>query len=231
MSEVDQNALELLTKRVAGDMAGGLGMILVRIGEQAGLFAALAEGSATSQELALRAGLAERYVREWASAMAAAGYVGYEPADTRFSLSPEQEMVFAREGTPYYAPPFADMMVSIANDEPLVTRAFRTGEGIPWGDHNSCLFCSTERLTSQSVLPQLITKWIPQVTGGLDRLAGAARIADIGCGRGKTVMALASAFPDATVYGFDFHQPSVDHAREAAAKEGLTNVCFVAGRA
>lgn len=231
MSAIDQSTLDALAKRVAGDMAGGLGMLLVRLGEQTGLFVALARGAATSEELAERAGLAERYVREWASAMAAAGYIGYDPASTCFSLSAEQAVVFATEGSPYYAPPLSDMLMSIALDQPMVVDAFRTGEGIPWGAHDGCLFCATERLTGQSVLPQLIHKWLPQAGVDLPRLGEAARIADIGCGRGKAVIALARAFPLAQVYGFDFHQPSIDHATAAAAEAGLANARFVTGPA
>ncbi|SKC05156.1 Methyltransferase domain-containing protein [Sphingopyxis flava] len=231
MSTIEKSAVELLAQRIAGDMAGGLGMILVHIGEQTGLFVALAQGSASSQELADRAGLAERYVREWASAMAAAGYILYDPADARFSLSPEQETVFASEGNSYYAPPFSDMLVSIAKDESLVVDAFRTGEGIPWGDHNACLFCSTERLTSQTVLPQLIQKWLPQVHIDLNCEGSVPRIVDIGCGRGKAAIAMAEAFPHASVYGLDLHQPSVERARDAAASAGLSNAHFIAAPA
>lgn len=228
MDEIDQDALEALSKQVAADVAGGLGIILLRIGEQTGLFAALAKGPATSAELAERGGLAERYVREWASAMAAAKYVTYDPATAAFSLSPEQEQVFAQPGTPRYAPPYGDLLVSIAHDEGLVTEAFRTGEGIPWGAHHGCLFCSTERLTGQMVIPQLIHNWLPRIAGDLPP---APRIADIGCGRGKAVLALAKAFPQAEVYGFDLHEPSIAYAREETLAEGVGNAHYVAGPA
>lgn len=228
MSEIDQGVLEALSKQVAADVAGGLGIILLRIGEQTGLFAALAQGPATSVELAERAGLAERYVREWASAMAAACYIAYDPAAAEFSLSPEQEEVFARPGAARYAPPYGDLLVAIAHDEALVTEAFRTGEGIPWGAHHGCLFCSTERLTGQMVVPQLIHNWLPQIAGDLPP---APRVADIGCGRGKAALALAKAFPQAEVHGFDLHEPSIAYARDMAAREGIGNAHYVVGPA
>lgn len=228
MSQIDTVRLEALAKRVAGDMAGAMGILLLRIGEQTGLFTSLAKGPATSAELAERAGLAERYVREWAAAMAAAEYVDYDPASAAFSLSPEQEQVFACEGSPAYSPPFGDLLVGLAHDEPMITEAFRTGAGVPWGAHNGCLFCCTEKRTGQTVVPQLIKAWLPKVSGALPP---APKIADIGCGRGRAVMAVGEAFPQAQVYGFDLHQPSIDHAREAAAAAGLDNVHFIAGPA
>lgn len=227
----DQMEVEELATRVAADVAGGLSTILVRIGEQTGLFTKLAEGEATSQELADRAGLAERYVREWASAMAAASYVSYDPAAARFFLTPAQALVFARAQAPCYAPPFADLLVAIAHDESKITEAFRTGEGIPWGDHHGCLFCSTERLTGQIVLPELVGKWLPQIEGGSARLGSGLKIADIGCGRGAAVIAMAKAFPTALVHGFDLHEPSIAHARQAAEHAGVHNAQFTAGPA
>lgn len=227
----DKKDVEELATRVAADVAGGLSTILVRIGEQTGLFAKLAEGMATSQALADRAGLAERYVREWASAMAAAGYISYEPASAGFFLTPAQALVFVHAQAPCYAPPFADLLIAVAHDESKITEAFRTGDGIAWGDHHACLFCSTERLTGQMVLPHLVRKWLPQVEGGSARLGSGLKIADIGCGRGAAVIAMAKAFPSALVYGFDLHEPSIAYARAAAEQAGVPNVRFIAGAA
>lgn len=229
-AEFRDQVSELATK-VASDVAGGLSTILVRVGEQTGLFASLADGESTSQELANRADLAERYVREWASAMAAAGYISYDPSSTRFFLNPAQALVFANAKAPCYAPPFAELLVAVAHDEGKLTQAFRTGEGIAWGDHHGCLFCSTERLTSQIVLPELVGKWLGQVEGGGERLGAGVRIADIGCGRGAAVIAMAKAFPAAFVHGFDLHAPSIDHARASAREAGVDNAQFTAGAA
>lgn len=226
-----KNEVSDLATKVASDVAGGLSTILVRVGEQTGLFASLAKGDATSQDLADRADLAERYVREWASAMAAAGYISYDPSSKRFFLNPAQALVFANSEAPCYAPPFADLLVAVSADEGKLTQAFRTGEGIAWGEHNGCLFCSTERLTSQIVLPDLVGKWLPQVEGGRERLGSGFRIADIGCGRGAAVIAMAKAFPAALVHGFDLHAQSIDHARARAMEEGLGNAQFTAGAA
>lgn len=227
----DRKDVEELATRVAADVAGGLSSILVRVGEQTGLFASLAQGAGTSQELADRAGLAERYVREWASAMAAAAYISYDAEAGRFWLTPAQALVFATPRAACYAPPFADLLVAVAHDEGKLADAFRTGDGIAWGDHHACLFCSTERLTGQIVLPQLVGKWLPQVTQAATPSGAGIRIADIGCGRGAAVIAMAKAYPAASVYGFDVHEPSIVHARAAASAAGVDNATFVAGAA
>jgi len=212
--------------KVMGDFAGALSALLVRVGEQNGLFAALAEGPADSVELARRSGAAERYVREWLAAMAAAGYVTYAPETGRFSLSEAQAALFAAPETPFYLPPFADLLVGVYNDEPKITQAFRTGAGIPWSDRHPCVFCGMERCSRPTTAAFLVNQWLPDAEGVVARLEAGGKAADIGCGRGGAVMAMARRFANATVHGFDLHDGSIAHAADAAREQGLDNARF-----
>jgi SAM-dependent methyltransferase len=233
MSEADGATSERteLMGKVMGDFAGAFSAVLVRIGEQTGLFRQLAVGAADSLELARRAGVTERYVREWLSAMAAAGYVSYDPPSRRFSLTPAQAALFAEEGTPFYLPPFADLLMGVYNDEPKITAAFKTGNGIPWGDRHACLFCGMERCSRSTTAAFLVEQWLPAVDGAFERLSAGAKVADIGCGRGGAVIAMAQRFPRSTVFGFDLHEPSVEHATQKARELGVSNARFAVAAA
>jgi hypothetical protein len=136
MAQLDENKLHEFVGKMLGDLGGALSVPGVRLGVRLGLFDALNEGGpATAGELARRAGgLTERYVREWALAQAANGYVGYDPATEAFSLSPEQAMVFVVKDSPVYLAAAFDMVAAMIEGEPKVENAFRTGAGVRWGD-------------------------------------------------------------------------------------------------
>jgi 2-polyprenyl-3-methyl-5-hydroxy-6-metoxy-1,4-benzoquinol methylase len=222
---------EQLMGKVMGEFAGAFSAVLVRVGEQTGLFKALAQGAADSEALAARAGVTERYVREWLAAMAAAGYVAYDPASRAFSLTEAQAALFAQEGTPFYLPPFADLLVGVNNVEPKITAAFKSGQGIPWGERHACLFCGMERCSRSTTAAYLVDQWLPAVPGAVERLTAGAKVADIGCGRGGAVLAMAQRFPKSTVWGFDLHEPSIAHATERAAELGVSNARFAVAAA
>jgi SAM-dependent methyltransferase len=220
----DQNKLEELQGKVIGDVAGSLGLLLAYIGDQLNLYSALAEiCPATSQEVAANTGLTERYVREWLSANAAGGYIEYDPTSQTFSMTPEQALVFAAEGHPACMQGFFQAVVSNYADEPKATKAFRTGEGIPWADHSACLFCGTERFFKPMYAANLVESWIPALDGVQEKLKAGAKVADIGCGHGSSTIIMAQSFPNSTFHGFDFHRPSIEHAKERARAAGVAN--------
>jgi ubiquinone/menaquinone biosynthesis C-methylase UbiE len=175
----------------------------------------------TSEQLAAATGLHERSVREWLAANATAHYVKYDSGSETFSLSPEQAVVFAGEGNPQCAQGFFQNIMSLFIDEPKVTEAFRTGKGVPWSDRHPCLFCGTERFFRPHYAKSVAKKWIPALEGVKERLDAGGRVADIGCGHGSSTIVMAKAFPNSTFYGFDFHGPSIEHARERAKEAGV----------
>ncbi len=221
--EVDKSKLEALQTKLMGDIAGSLGLILAYyMGDRLDLYSALAElGRATSQKLAESTGLDERYVREWLSANAAAGYVNYEPDSSSFYMSPEQVLIFAQEGHPACMQGFFQTVVSTYLDEPNVTEVFRTGKGLPWTAHSGCLFCGTERFFRPMYAANLIDKWLPALDGVVPKLEHGVKVADVGCGHGSSTILMAKAFPNSTFHGFDFHEASIEHARDRARAAGV----------
>lgn len=219
---INQGALEQLQGKVIGDVAGALGLLMAYMGDKLDLYSALAEISpATSKELADNTGMNERYLREWLSANAAAGYVNYDPATGRFAMSPEQAVVFAAEGHPACMQGFFQAVMSVYFDESKVVDVFRSGQGLPWSDHSPCLFCGTERFFRPMYAMNLINAWIPALEGVRAKLEAGARVADVGCGHGSSTILMAQAFPNSTFHGFDFHAPSIEHARERARAAGV----------
>ena len=87
----DQARFEAFGDRMLGMFNAGCTALLASIGGQDGSCSdamALA-GAVASEELAGRAGLNERYVREWLGGMTVAGVVEYDPTARAYSLPPE----------------------------------------------------------------------------------------------------------------------------------------------
>lgn len=222
LTAVNDTKLEELQGKVVSDVAGSLGILLAYMGDQLDLYSALAEiCPASSDELAASTGLKERYIREWLSANAAGGYVSYDPDTQKFTMSPEQALVFAAEGHPACMQGFFQAVMSTYADEPKATGIFRSGEGLPWGDHSTCLFCGTERFFRPMYAANLIDSWLPALNGVKAKLEAGAKVADVGCGHGSSTILMAKAFPNSTFHGFDFHGPSIDHARQRARDAGV----------
>ena len=227
MTALSDTKLETLLGKMVGDMGAAAVAPLVILGDRLGLYKALAkDGPMTTDDLAEQTGTTERYVREWCAAQAGSGYIDYDPATGLFGMSPEQQAVFADDESPtcmtggYYA--IGSMLI----DEPKITHAFRTGEGVSWGDHSECLFCGTEKFFRPGYRASLVAEWLPALDGVVEKLNRGGAVADIGCGHGASTLVIAEAFPDSTVVGFDFHEASIDCARARAGELGLANVRF-----
>ena len=222
MPAIDHEKLHAFVMKMLGDLGGAVSVPTVRLGMRLGLFDALDQGPASAAELAERAGgLHERYVREWALAQAANGYVDYDPATDRFSLNPEQQMVFANTESPVYLAGAFELAAAMIEAEPKVEDCFRKGTGVRWGDHAGCLFCATGAFFRPGYVNNIVQAWIPALDGVEGRLKAGARVADVGCGVGFSTLLMAQAYPESTFVGFDFHEPSIEEARRHAAAHGL----------
>jgi SAM-dependent methyltransferase len=151
----------------------------------------------------------------------AGGYVTYHPAQCTFSLSPEQAFALAQENSPAFVPGAFQLAAALVKDEPKITEAFRTGKGVGWHEHNHDLFTGTERLFRPGYVANLVSSWIPALDGAQAKLEAGALVADVGCGHGASTILMAEAFPRSEFVGFDYHQASIEHAREAAARAGV----------
>ncbi|MGV1681951.1 class I SAM-dependent methyltransferase [Sphingopyxis sp. NJF-3] len=218
---IDEDRLHAFVGKMLGDLGGGMSVPTVRLGFRLDLFDALAEAPATAAELASRAGgLHERYVREWALAQAANGYIDHDPASDRFSLSPEQSMIFAEPDSPVYLAGAFELIAAMIEAEPKVEQCFRHGTGVRWGDHAGCLFCATGAFFRPGYVNNIVQNWIPALDGVEAKLRRGAKVADVGCGVGFSTLLMADAYPESAFVGFDFHAPSIDEARRHAAAHG-----------
>ena len=217
----DPAKLQEFVGRMVDDMGAAMSAVLVVLGDRLGIYKALAEGPASSAELARRTGLAERYLREWLSAQAAAGYVAYDAGARRFHMTPEQVAVFADENGPAFMPGAFEVVSAIFHDEPRIAEAFRTGQGVGWHEHHPCLFRGTERFFRPGYQAHLVGEWLPALDGVVEKLERGASVADVGCGHGASTIMMAEAFPNSTFAGFDYHAESIERAREAARAAGV----------
>lgn len=224
MAAPDPDILNALVGKMLGDLGGAYSVPTVRIGFRLGLFAALQEGGpATATELAARCGLAPRYVREWALAQAANGYIAADAAGETFHLTPEQAMVFVVKDSPAYLEGAFDLAAAMIEGQDKVEAGFRSGAGVAWGESAGCLFCAVGAFFRPGYVNAIVPAWLPALDGMVPRLTAGARVADIGCGVGFSTILMAEAFPNSQFTGYDFHGPSIDQANAHAAAHGLAD--------
>jgi SAM-dependent methyltransferase len=225
MADINEAQLHALVGKMLGDLGGAFSVPTTRIGLRLGLFDALNEGGpATAAQLASRAGgLTERYVREWALAQAANGYINYDAATDSFNLSPEQAMVFSVKDSPVYLAGAFDLAAAMIEAEPKVEHAFRHGGGVGWGETGGCLFCAVGAFFRPGYANSIVQAWLPALDGVVAKLAAGAKVADIGCGVGFSTLLMAEAYPNSSFIGYDFHEPSIAKAREHAKEHGVAD--------
>lgn len=225
---LDQQKLNALLGTMVNEMGAAANAPLVMIGDRLGLYRALKEPR-TPAELARTTGTHERMVREWLAAQAASGYVTYDSASRKFSLTAEQAAVFADDDSPVNMTGGFYSLAAVYASEPKLTDAFRTGSGVGWSQQCNCLFCGVDRFFRPGYKANLIGSWLPALDGVVTKLKKGARVADVGCGHGSSTILMADAFPDSKFIGFDFHEDSVREARSRIA--GRKNVRFEVARA
>ena len=229
---IDESKLNQLMGRMLGDLGAAASVALVRIGDALGLYKALhSKGPLTPAGLAAVTGIAERYAREWLAQQAASEYLAYDKTTGTFSLPPEQAMVFADENSPAFLMGGFDAVAAMTDNQAKVQAAFKTGDGVQWGDQAGCLFCATARFFRPGYRANLVGQWMPALEGVVDKLTKGGTVADVGCGHGVSTVLMAQAFPNAQFVGFDFHQGSIEEARQHAKQHGVSNVRFEVAKA
>jgi SAM-dependent methyltransferase len=221
---MDENRAAEFTGRVLADTAAAATVVLAALGDRVGLFKNLAEhGPGTSGELASRTGLSERYVREWLAGMFAAGYLAYDDAQCSYSLPAEHVPTLATEPGPAFFGGVHQELIGAIQRYDDVAQAFRHGGGVRPADLHPDVWAGTSRFTAQWHQNMLVQQWLPLVPDTEAKLRAGARVADVGCGTGQALIALARAFPAITAIGYDAHRPSVEQARRAAAEAGVAD--------
>jgi SAM-dependent methyltransferase len=219
-STVDESKLALFLNEIVRDMGAAMHAVLVVIGDRLGLYRAMTgAGPQTAAQIAARAGADERYTREWLNANAASGWITYHPADATYELSPEQQFVLSTMDLPGVY----QVVASCFSDADRLAGAFVSGAGFGWHEHHHGLFEGTERFFRPNYLAHLLTEWIPALDGVGEKLDRGATVADIGCGHGASTLIMAQAFPNSRFTGFDYHESSIQKARQRAAAAGNGN--------
>jgi SAM-dependent methyltransferase len=229
---INEDKLNAFMGRFVGDMGAVAHAATIVVGDQLGLYKALAEGPSDVESLAKRTETDARYLLEWLSAQAASGYVEYNAATQRFSMSEEQAFALAQEGSPAFIPGAFQVAVALFKAIPKIRQAMQTGLGVGWHEHDSALFHGTERFFRPGYTANLVSSWIPALDGVDARLKAGAKVADVGCGHGASTLIMAQAYPKSSFTGFDYHAPSIEHARKAAKEAGVADrVSFEVARA
>lgn len=220
---VDMDKLNGFIGQFVGDLGAAVHAGMVVIGERLGLYKALAAQPMTSAELAAKTNTDERYVREWLASQAAGGYVTYDKQAKKFSLSEEQAFTLVNEDSPAYLPGAFELALGSLTAVPRIAECFRTGAGMGWHEHDDGVFHGCEKFFRPGYAANLVSSWIPALQHVKEKLEAGARVADVGCGKGASTLLMAKAFPKSQFYGFDYHDKSIEAARESAKREGVAN--------
>ena len=222
MTAIDESKLEEFMGQMVGNMTGATACLSIWLGDELGLYRALAQsGAQSSDEVSSETGCNPRLVREWLDGQAAAGLVQYDPDADRYSLSAEAAMALADEDSPAFTARAMNALGSMFMDVEKIKAAFTGDGGLSWGDHHPCLFKGTEWFFRAGYRAYLPGEWIPALDGVEEKLKSGARVADVGCGHGASVVVMAEAYPKSQIWGFDFHGPSIETARERAKDAGV----------
>ena len=221
MHTLDEARVGAFMEKALGDAAGLFAGVLTMLGDQLGLFRALADdGPATAAELAARAGVDERYALEWLRGLRAAGYLEPEP-DGRFSLPAEHAQVLAAEGGPFFLGGAYELSFSYLQTIERLIEAFRHGGGVPQSAYPQQTWHAMCRFSRPFYDHLLVQQWVPAIDGLAAKLERGARWADVGCGAGLALIRLAQAYPNSRFVGYDRFDGQLALAREAAAQAGV----------
>jgi 2-polyprenyl-3-methyl-5-hydroxy-6-metoxy-1,4-benzoquinol methylase len=227
--QLDYQELERIAGTLYSKMEGAVTATMVHIGSQLGLYKALSQGPATSAELAGRQGLHERWVREWLYNQAAAGLVAVDsavPGSEVFSLGPEAAVVLADEEHPAFGLGWFSSLPATVGVAPKLVESFRTGVGHPYDVFGSAGAIGIEMSLTPWNRANVVSKVLPALDGVVERLQAGAEVADVGCGTGSVVLAIAAAYPRSRITGYDISRHALERAVERVAEQRLDNVEF-----
>jgi SAM-dependent methyltransferase len=226
--EFDAAKAEAFAERMLTVLNDGALAVMISIGHRTGLFDSLAAlPPVTSHELATAAGLNERYVREWLAALVTGGIIDYDPRDRTYQLVAEHAAWLTRAASPHnMATTFQFIPLAGRLQEPIL-EVFRSGGGLPYAEYPDFHDIMAED-SAQTVVAGLVDTIVPLVPGLAQALSDGIDVLDVGCGRGKALLALAQAYPRSRFTGYELSLAMTATVQAQARALGLTNLHFVA---
>ncbi len=224
--DFDPAKAEAFADRFLTALNDGALCLMASVGHRTGLFDAMRDHpSSTSEEIAERAGLAERYVREWLGAMTTARVVEVDPATSRFRLPTEHAAFLTRAAAADNIAVFSQYISLLGSVEDDIVECFQKGGGVPY-DRFPRFHAVMAEDSGQSVVSSLVSHILPLVPDLKEKLTGGVRVLDIGCGSGRIMTRLAELFPISRFTGIDLSREAILKARSEAAAKGLGNLEF-----
>ncbi|MFC6717206.1 class I SAM-dependent methyltransferase [Natrialbaceae archaeon GCM10025810] len=221
---VDEERLDELVGMAVNELGAAYYAPLIVIGDRLDLYETLADaGPLTPDELAERTDTVEPYIAEWLAAGAAGGYVTYDSETGRYGLTPEQAALLADEDGPAFLVGGFQGLAGYQKRLPELEADFRTGAGLGWHEQDEDVCLGTERFYRPGYETSLVDEWIPALDGLDATLEAGARVADVGCGHGASTIILAEAYPDSEFVAVDYHDHSIEVARERAEDAGVAD--------
>jgi SAM-dependent methyltransferase len=222
---IDEQRVQQCAERVVGAYVDSMLVLMIDLADRTGLLDSLAKGPGTSQEVASRAGLNERYVRECLGALVTGGLVDYDPGGQIYTLPAEHALCLTGDGSMNVAP-VSRMATLLAHHVTEAATVVRHGGGIPYERFRPD-FTDVMDGISRGVFDQhLVDAIVPMADGLLGDFTRGIRVADIGCGTGHSTILLAEAFPASTFVGYDLSDDALAVGRAEAGQRGLGNVRF-----
>jgi Methyltransferase domain len=219
---INENKLRELLGKGITDFGATFHAALIGIGDNLGLCKALAAGGhQTAAELAKRTNTTERYVREWLCSQAAGGYLTYDAPSGKFYLTEEQAFALADDNSPAFLPGAFQVAFGAIQAKNEPEERFKSGKGMGWHEHHSNVFVGTERFFRPGYAANLVNAWIPALEDVDAKLRAGARVADVGCGLGASTILMAKHYPKSQFVGFDYHDKSIETAKQRATDAGL----------
>ncbi len=227
---MDQDKIKALGQRVVVDTGGVFAIALCYIGDRLGLFRAMADGKTlTSEELAQKTNLNERYVREWLKGLVAAEYIEYKQDSDRYFMTAEQAFVLANEDSFSFVGGVFQLTIPSIVQVHRLMEAFRKGGGLSYEELGSEVAEGIDRVHRPAFKYLLAKEWLPGVPGLKERLDQGISVLDVGCGLGRASVVIGSAYPRSVILGLDPNAYSIERARSLAEGSGVDNVEFFCG--
>ncbi len=223
---MDKEKLKEFAKTVFGALGGATTSAMIHLGDRLGLYRALAgAGALDSRELAARAELSERWVREWLQQQGAAGILEYR-GDGRFALSQEGALVLADESHPAFGAGFFAQLPALLSLADRLAESFRTGVGLPYDALGPEGAVGVERGLAPWFRALLVPLALPRVEGLVPRLERGVAAADVGCGAGVALLEMARAYPKSEFHGYDISRHALERAERNRREAGVANAHF-----